>query len=96
MTNSKNDPIPVTLENARLLASSGALKYASLIYIASGWCLSLQSDKGTPTYVLHTERGAPRFFKTIDAGCKTAYEIGILTIAVMMNRYKPEQLTIKA
>lgn len=94
MTSAKNQPIPVTLENARLLAGSGVIKYASLTYIATGWCLTLQAASG-PLYLLHTERGAPRFFKTIDAGCKSAYDIGILTIAVMMDKYIPDQHTLK-
>ena len=63
MTNKSKEPMAVTLENARLLASSGTLKYASLTYISSGWVLTLLPETVQQPYVLYTERGKPRIFK---------------------------------
>lgn len=95
MTNVKSDVMPVTLENARLLMASGALRYTFLTFAVKGWVLYLQKSETGTQYVLYTERGQPRYFKTIDTGCRCIYDIGLQSITILMDQWQPDQLTLK-
>ena len=90
MTNKSKRTYGRNTRERKASSQFGTLKYASLTYISSGWVLTLLPETVQQPYVLYTERGKPRIFKTIDSACKSAYEIGISTITIMMDRYRPD------
>ena len=83
-----------TLETARHLAISGAVANSTLRQFPGGWALILQT-KADVLYIIKTERGKPRLFKTIETGAKAAKSIFLPGVYIEFDGWTPEQKSLK-
>ncbi|MFS1506247.1 hypothetical protein BCU13_023230 [Vibrio lentus] len=63
-----------------LLFEAGSLRKAKVIQEPMGKGYLLMLDK----YVLQTQRGGERVFKTIDAACESASKVGFKSVVVCL------------
>ncbi|MGR6837869.1 hypothetical protein ACU5DF_01735 [Aliivibrio wodanis] len=63
-----------------MLFDAGSLKKAKVVINPLGFGYNLLIDK----YVLQTQRGGDRVYKTIDAACESALKIGFKRVEVCL------------
>lgn len=74
------------LRDAKLFFDAGGFKSVDVVEapMGEGYHLSLVGKKTSDTKLLNAQRGndSPRIFKSIDAACRNAREIGFTIIIV--------------
>lgn len=77
------------LDTMRHLAMSGALQHVSIAYGGKGWVVVAWNDQAT--YLLKTDRGALRIFKTMEAAAKAIKSFGMNQIVLQLDNWNPNQ-----
>ena len=92
----KQTPTPqaATLETARHLAVSGAIKAASLQHYPGGWLLVLDTAAGGQCFIT-TARSQPRLFKTLETGAKAAQSLFLEGCYIRLDNWTIDQPSLK-
>ncbi len=76
----QNGEMIMQIKDLIILFDSGSLKKARIVINPLGFGYNLLIDK----YVLQTQRGGDRVYKSIDAACESALKIGFKRVEVCL------------
>lgn len=82
----------LTLEQLKLLVESGAVQSARIRSPGAGWLIEARTAQGYVT--LHTDRGAPRVFASLDTAARSLKSIGIAAWQADGTLWHPEQRSL--
>lgn len=90
--NDKTQAEPINLNTARLLVNEQNITDAAIVPVGNKWLAILGSKSST--YVLKTERGTLRHFKTLETAAAAIKSCGIGRVSVRLDIWEPRQGTL--
>lgn len=86
-----SEPLAITLDSARLLASSDSIRVALISKAGAKWHIWMEGNRKNAGFVLKTARGDVRLFTSIEAAARTVKAIGLSHALLRLDNWQEEQ-----